>query len=130
MARLAVTPALGVDCFREENKLTQRARDVILCMTLGRVLLRIADFEWDEGNTLHLELRHGLTAEEAEEVFANRPLYRRTQKKHYVAFGPTFAGRYLTIVFEWREKGLVRVITGWDMKRTEIQYYRKHKDRG
>jgi len=92
--------------------------------------LRIADFEWDEGNTLHLELRHGLTAEEAEEVFANRPLYRRTQKKHYVAFGPTFAGRYLTIVFEWREKGLVRVITGWDMKRTEIQYYRKHKDRG
>jgi len=36
----------------------------------------------------------------------------------------------LTIVFEWREKGLVRVITGWDMKRTEIQYYRKHKDRG
>ena len=92
--------------------------------------MRIADFEWDEGNTLHLELRHGLTPEEAEEVFANRPLYRRTKKKHYVAFGPTFAGRYLTIVFEWREKGLVRVITGWDMKRTEIQYYRKHKDRG
>ena len=92
--------------------------------------MRIADFKWDEGNTLHLELRHGLTPEEAEEVFANRPIYRRTKKKHYVAFGPTFAGRDLTIVFERREKGLVRVITGWDMKRAEIQYYRKHRDRG
>ena len=77
-----------------------------------------------------MELGHGLTPEEAEEVFVNRPLYRRTKKKHYVGFGPVFAGRYLTIVFEWREKGLVRVITGWDMKRAEIQYYRKHRDRG
>ena len=89
--------------------------------------LRIGDFEWDEGNTLHLELGHGLTPEEAEEVFANRPLYRRTKKKHYVAFGPTFAGRFLTIVFDWKPKGVVRVITGWDMRRAEIQYYKKHR---
>ncbi len=91
--------------------------------------MRISDFEWDEGNTLHLELGHGITLEEAEEVFANRPLFRRTKKGHYVAFGPTLAGRYLTIVFEVKGKGLARPITGWDMKRVEIRYYKTRKSR-
>lgn len=89
--------------------------------------MRILDFLWDEGNTIHLELGHGIIPEEAEEVFANKPLFRRTKKKHYVAFGPTNAGRYLTVVFEVKPKGIIRVITGWDMKRAEIQYYKKHR---
>lgn len=89
--------------------------------------MRILDFLWDEGNTIHLELGHGIIPEEAEEVFANKPLFRRTKKKHYVAFGPTSAGRYLTVVFEVKPKGIIRVITGWDMKRAEIQYYKKHR---
>ena len=87
--------------------------------------MRISDFEWDEGNVLHLELGHGISPEEAEEVFAHRPLFKRTKQKHYAAFGLTAAGRYLTIVFELKPKGIVRVITGWDMKRSEIQYYKK-----
>ena len=91
--------------------------------------LRISDFEWDESNTLHLELGHGITLEEAEEVFANRPLFRRTKKGHHAAFGPTFSGRYLTIVFNVKPKGIVRPITGWDMKRAEIRYYKTRKGR-
>jgi hypothetical protein len=35
--------------------------------------LRINDFEWDEGNALHLQLGHGIVPEETEEVFANNP---------------------------------------------------------
>jgi uncharacterized DUF497 family protein len=89
--------------------------------------LRIRDFEWDEGNALHLELRHGIEPEEAEEAFANRPLFRKTKKGHYAVFGPTNAGRYLTVVFEMKHGGIARPITGWDMKRAEIQYYRRHK---
>lgn len=89
--------------------------------------MRVTDFEWDEGNVLHLELGHGITAAEAEEVFADQPLFRRAKKGHYVAFGPTFAGRYLTIVFETKGRGLVRVITGWDMKRVEIRYYKTRR---
>ena len=96
-------------------------------MTQIEGLLRISDFDWDEGNVLHLELGHGISPEEAEEVFANRPLFKRTKKKHYVAFGPTSAGRYLTVVFELKPKRIARVITSWDMKRSEIQYYRKHR---
>jgi uncharacterized DUF497 family protein len=94
---------------------------------VGRLILRISEFEWDEGNALHLELGHGIKPEEAEEIFANKPLFRRTEKGHYVAFGPTTDGRYLTVIFEYKTKGIARPITGWDMKRAEIQYYRKHR---
>jgi uncharacterized protein len=87
--------------------------------------LRINDFEWDEGNALHLELGHGIELEEAEEAFANKPLFKRTKKGHYAVLGRTNAGRYLTIVFELKASGVARPITGWDMKRAEIQYYRK-----
>lgn len=89
--------------------------------------MRISDFEWDEGNALHLELGHGIEPQEVEEVFVNKPLFRRTRQGHYAAFGPTSAGRYLTIVIELKGKGIVRPITGWDMKRAEIQYYKKHR---
>ena len=89
--------------------------------------MRIADFEWDEGNVLYLELGHGITPEEAEQVFVHKPLFRRTKKKHYAAFGPTVVGRYLTVVFELKPRGIVQIITGWDMKRSEIQYYKRHR---
>jgi hypothetical protein len=76
---------------------------------------------------IHLQLRHGIIPEEAEEVFAHNPLFRRTKKGHYAVFGPTSEGRYLTIVFELKQKGIARPITGWDMSRAEIRYYKKHR---
>lgn len=89
--------------------------------------MRISDFEWDEGNTLHLQLGHGIEPGEAEEVFAVRPIFRRAKKGHYASFGPTSGGRYLTIVFELKPKGTARPITGWDMSKAEIRYYKKHR---
>jgi uncharacterized DUF497 family protein len=87
--------------------------------------MRISDFEWDEGNALHLELGHGISTDETEEVFLYNPLFRKTRSGHYAAFGATGAGRYITIVFEIKSKGLVRIITGWDMKPAEIRYYKR-----
>ena len=89
--------------------------------------MRIVDFEWDEGNTLHLQLGHGIEPEEAEEVFANEPFYRKTKKGHYTVFGPTLDERYLTIIFELKPKGTARPITGWDMSRAELRNYRKQR---
>ena len=89
--------------------------------------MQISEFEWDEGNVLHFELGHGIEPEEAEEVFVYRPLFRKTKKGHYVAFGSTGAGRYLTVIFEKNPKGIVRPITGWDMSRTEVQYDNRHR---
>ena len=91
--------------------------------------MRIQDFEWDEGNVLHLELGHGVKPEEAEEVFVSMPLFRKTKRGHYVAMGPTLEGRYLTVVFELKKGGIARVITGWDMDGAEKKYCRSHKHR-
>ncbi len=89
--------------------------------------MRVAGFEWDDGNVLHLALGHGIEPEEAEEVFAGAPLFRKTKRGHYVAFGPTEAGRLLVIVFEQKRKSLVRVITGWDMSGAERKYFQRHR---
>ncbi len=89
--------------------------------------MKIRDFEWDDGNVPHLELGHGVKPEEAEEVFAYRPIFRRTKKGHYVAMGPTTEGRYLTIVFALKKNGAARIITGWDMAAAEIKYWRKQR---
>ncbi len=89
--------------------------------------LRVSGFEWDEGNELHLALGHGIEPEEAEEVFAVAPFIRKTRKGHYAAFGPSLSGRLLVIVFEKKAKGIVRVITGWDMDGAERRYYLRHR---
>jgi len=91
--------------------------------------VKISDFEWDEWNSQHIELGHGIEPEEAEEVFAAAPLFRKTKKGHYVAMGPTLAGRYLIVVFEMKQKGIARVITGWDMEDAEKRYYLKNRKR-
>jgi uncharacterized DUF497 family protein len=90
--------------------------------------VRISGFEWDDGNVLHLALGHGIEPEEAEEVLALGPLYRRTRRGHYVAFGRTAAGRLLVVVFARLEGGTVRVITGWDMSVSERRYYRRQRE--
>lgn len=88
--------------------------------------MRIAEFELDDGNVLHLALGHGIEPEEVEEVFSEAPFYRKTKMGHYAAFGSTFAGRLLVLVFELKRAGRVRVITGWDMDRAERRYYQRH----
>jgi len=42
-------------------------------------LLQISDFEWDEGNALHLQLQHGIEPDEAEEVFARDTMWPLAQ---------------------------------------------------
>ncbi len=92
--------------------------------------MRIADFEWDDGNVLHLALGHGIEPEEAEEVLTVAPLIRKTKRGHYAAFGPSQSGRLMVIVFEWKTEGIVRVITGWDMDASERRYYLRHRKGG
>ncbi len=50
--------------------------------------MKISEFEWDEGNSQHLALGHGIEPAEAEEVFAKSPLFRKTKRGHYAAMGP------------------------------------------
>lgn len=89
--------------------------------------MQIDALEWDDGNLLHLALGHGIEAEEAEEVFAVAPLFRRTKQGHYAVFGRSRAGRLLVLVFEMKGGRRARVITGWDMSVAERRYYQRHR---
>jgi uncharacterized DUF497 family protein len=90
--------------------------------------MRILGFEWDDGDVPHLMLGHGIEPEEAEGVFAVAPVFRKTKRGHYAAFGRTQSGRLLVIVFEMKTGATARVITGWDMSSAERRYYRRNRE--
>ncbi len=74
-----------------------------------------ADFEYDfEKDKLAL---HGITFEEAVEVFFYDFRIRRNKRKdkRFQLYGRTIAGRPLEIIFELKPGRIVRIITGWPL---------------
>ena len=88
--------------------------------------MKITGFDWDFRNINHIA-RHNVQPEEAEEVFFNAPLFRKTREGLRVALGRTDDGRYLFVVFAIKPDGKVRVVTARDKSDAERRYYRKEK---
>jgi uncharacterized DUF497 family protein len=89
-------------------------------------------FEWDERNK-NKNLIHHVYADEAEEVFLNRPLIIFQDKKHssnkesrQLALGNTFKDRRLSIIFTIRNNK-IRVISARDMNKKESIRYEQSK---
>lgn len=89
-------------------------------------------FEWDESNAQKNWEQHGVTPEEAEEIFFHEPLivrkdvrHQRTEQRYY-ALGQTSYGRLLFAAFTVR-RDLIRVISVRDMNRNETEAYRIHE---
>ena len=78
--------------------------------------------DWDEDNEEHIG-RHGVTAEEVEQVCFSRPLVRRRREQRRLVYGRTMAGRYLFIVLAMKSRGLARCITARPMTSAERKYY-------
>ena len=80
-------------------------------------------FEWDNeskknGNVQHLR-DHGIEPEEAEECFFHDYSFAPDEQQFedvYLMDGKTDRGRRLRLVSQDKGDGLVRVITGWDLK--------------
>ena len=86
-------------------------------------------FQWDRGNARKNE-KHGVTQQEAEQVFLNQPLMLLEDLKHsgaesrFHALGQTDEGRLLHVTFTTRESGrLIRVISARPMHRKEKSIY-------
>ncbi|HXD32386.1 MAG TPA: hypothetical protein VN643_14795 [Pyrinomonadaceae bacterium] len=84
-------------------------------------------FEWDDenrksGNVQHLR-DHNIEPEEAEECFFHEFKYGRDERFADVYFldGNTDRRRHLRLVFQDKGNGLVRVFTGWDLKKNRKQ---------
>lgn len=90
---------------------------------------RIVGFEWDSGNALKSEQKHGVRTDEAEEVCLNQPLlvledpaHSSVREPRWRALGQTGSGRLLQIAFTVRNDRL-RVISGRPMSRKERLVY-------
>jgi uncharacterized DUF497 family protein len=55
------------------------------------------DLDWDDWNRDHIA-KHGVVAEEVEEVVAGAPVFRDVRKGRVMAIGPTRQGRMLAVV--------------------------------
>jgi uncharacterized DUF497 family protein len=90
---------------------------------------KIADFDWDDGNTRKND-KHGVSMAESEQVFFNEPLLLIAYAKHsqsesrFHALGKTDEGRALHITFTLRNTGKrIRVISARDMHKKERAIY-------
>lgn len=96
------------------------------------ILPEFSGFDWDKGNIDKNLSKHGVTIQEAEEVFSNKPLIVRRDVLHsskelrFQALGKTKTGRKFFIAFTLRS-GKVRAISVRDMTFNEEKAYEKAK---
>lgn len=86
---------------------------------------RLPEFEWDEHNEEKLLERHGVSASEAEQCFAN-PNTRRRHGDALLLLGVTDGGRMLFLVYEQKQSGVVRVYSAREMTDRERRTYRQN----
>jgi uncharacterized DUF497 family protein len=90
-------------------------------------------FDWDGGNRLKNQEKHGVSVGECEPLFFNEPLvilddYARSEaESRYAALGRTDEDRALTVIFTIRGS-LLRVISARDMSRQERKFYYEHHE--
>ncbi len=91
---------------------------------------RYTGFEWDTGNLAKSATKHGVSLEEAEQVFAQQPLLVHPDPEHsgtearWDALGRTREGRRLFVAFTVRGEKM-RVISARPMSRKERRAYAK-----
>ena len=96
--------------------------------------MRIKEIIWKDEFVEKLATKHGVSKDEAEEVFASKPHVRKigrgkTKGEHvYAALGQSFGGRYLIIYFIRKLTGAVLPISARDMDGGERDYYAKQKE--
>ena len=91
--------------------------------------MRIVDIIWLPHIIDELATKHRVTPEEVDEVLFSRPLYRKVQKGHipgedvYSALGRTEGGRYLIVIFVYKQTREALVLSARDMDRKERRQY-------
>ena len=92
-------------------------------------LSNVTGFEWDSGNETK-NAKHGITCQQAEEIFSNAPLWIGEDAAHSVAeeraraIGATNEGMVLVVAFTLRAGGTkIRVISARIASRKERMEY-------
>ena len=87
-------------------------------------------FDWDDGNSSKSLDKHGVSQQEAEQVFVDPRVLVLVDEKHsgeeqrFHAYGMTPLGRWLQVSFTLRQnETLIRVISSRNMSRKERARY-------
>ena len=93
--------------------------------------MNIDDFIWLPDIIEKLISKHGISPDEVEEVFFNKPQFRFVEKGNkkdenvYSALGQTDAGRYIVVIFIHKHQNLALILSARDMDRKERKQYGK-----
>jgi uncharacterized DUF497 family protein len=93
--------------------------------------VRIEGFIWYRDIVDKILWKHNVTHDEVEEVFKNRPKFKMIEKGKigkenlYSTYGQTQAGRYLTVLFIYKQTREALIITARDMDSKERKNYAK-----
>ncbi|MBM4350207.1 MAG: BrnT family toxin [Deltaproteobacteria bacterium] len=91
--------------------------------------MKIEKISWDQEAVDHIS-NHMVSPEEVEEVLFNdvdTPLMMRGEEGKYLAYGKTYGGRLLFIVWVSKYKK-TKIITSRDMTEKEKRFYRRRKE--
>ncbi len=85
-------------------------------------------FDWDEGNSYKSFLDHGVTNDEAEQVFSNRPFYTYRDAIHSenedrkIIMGKTDAGKAVLVSFTLRGRKVRPISSRWMGRRDRNKF--------
>ena len=87
-------------------------------------MLYIRRLVWDAWNEAHIA-RHGVTAEEVEEVCRGSPMTSETYKERVRVVGPTLAERMLTVILAPQGQDVYYPVTARSASRKERRRYQE-----
>ena len=91
--------------------------------------MQIDDIIWSNRIINKVASKHGVAVSEVEEVFYNRPKFRKAENGKlnnedlYFAYGRTDSGRYLVIMFIYKKNKDALIVTARDMDLKERKRY-------
>ncbi len=91
--------------------------------------MQLNEVIWKDYFVDKIEVKHGVSTDEVEEVLFSKPHVRRAQKGYikgedlYTAYGQTYSGRYLIVFFIRKEGAAALPISARDMTDSEEKYY-------
>jgi len=91
--------------------------------------MQLTEVIWKDAFVEKLEVKHGVTTDDVEQVLFSRPHVRRAQRGRvkgedlYVAYGQTLDGRHLVVFFIQKYQAAALPISARDMTGAERRYY-------
>ena len=96
--------------------------------------MELLEVIWKDRFIDKIEAKHRVRTEEVEEVLFGKPHVRRTRKGRikgedlYTAYGQTAGGRYLIVLFIYKEQVAALPISARDMTDSERRYYEQQAE--